>query len=215
MMNPRGIRQMKKLWIFLFSSFIVMALAWAGDIKFDYTWKSPDAQPVIFAGKKVAVVLVSTDRAGRRAVEDSMAKEITKRGAEGVASSEIISETDLKNPDVAKAKFAEAGIAGVMVIRATPKGGEPVDPNMWKDPMYKDVWGFTSRSWNQESGETKKDVKFRVEIAIYSVEQQNLVWIGTTQMKSSKLVEFIQGVIDQIAEEMQKENLLANRPNTN
>jgi hypothetical protein len=204
---------MKKEWTFLFLSLALATVVLAVDIKFTYTWKSPDAQPVIFAGKKVAVVLVSQDRAGRRAVEDAMAKEITKRGAEGVASSEIISETDIKNPDAAKAKFQEAGIAGVMVIRATPQTGDPVDPNMWRDPIYKDVWGFTSRSWKQEeSSAQKKDVKFRVEISIYSVEQNQLIWIGTTEMKSSKLVEFIQGVIDEIAEEMQKADLLANKP---
>src|SRR6202008_4935044 len=108
-----------------------------------------------------------------------------------------------------KEKFKEAGVAGAMVIRATPKGGEPVDPDMWKDPMYKDVWGFTSRSWNETPPEIKKDVKFRVEIAIYSVERDQLIWLGTTEMKSSNLVQFTEGVIDEIAEEMQKEGLLA------
>jgi len=204
-----------KYWNLLILILCMTALSFAADIKFDYTWKSPEAQPVAFAGKKVAVVVISTDRAGRRAVEDKMAKEITRRGVEGLAASEIISEMDLKIPEVAKEKFKEAGVAGAMVIRATPKGGEPVDPNMWKDPMYKDVWGFTSKSWSETSSQSKKDVKFRVEIAIYSLEQDQLIWIGTTEMKSSKLVEFMQGVIDEIAEEMQKEGLLANRPKIN
>jgi hypothetical protein len=195
-------------FLIFFLLFTGLALAIV-DIKFVYTWKSPEAEPVIFAGKKVAVVVVSKDRAGRRAAEESMAKEITKRGAVGIASSSIVDESDLKNPEIAKQKFKEQGVAGVMVIRATPETGQPVDPNLWRNPIYKDIWGFTSRSWNQEaSAQPKKDVKFRVEISIYSVEQDNLIWIGTTEMKSSKLVEFIQGVVDKIAEEMQKAGLL-------
>ena len=205
---------MRKIWNCLWVMSFLTAFAIA-DIKFTYTWKSPEAQPVAFAGKKVTVLLITSDRAGRRAVEDALAREITKRGAEGIPSSEIITETDLKNPDAVKAKFKEAGVAGVMVIRATPQTGEAVDPNMWRDPIYKDVWGFMSRSWLSVPPEIRKDVKFRVEISIYSVEQDQAIWIGTTEMVSTTLPEFIQGIIDEIAEEMQKADLLANRPNTN
>jgi hypothetical protein len=177
-------------------------------IKFDYTWKSPEAQPVIFAGKKVAVLLMSNNRAPRRAAEESLAKEITERGAEGIAASELITESELKIQEIAKVRFKEQNVAGVLAIRGTPRGDEPYDPEMWKNPMYKDVWGFTSRSWNDQP---PKDIRFLVEIGIYSLEQDQLIWLGTTQMKSSNLSEFIQGVVDEIAEEMLKAGLLARK----
>ena len=199
---------MKIVCNLLFLLLLFSAQARAADIKFIYKWKAPDAQPVIFKGKKVAVFLVSNDRAGRRAVEEAVAKEITKRGAEGIAASEIVSESDMKDPQIAKARFYEQNVAGILIIRATPQTGEPVDPNMWRDPMYKDVWGFTSRSWNQAQNSQKEDVKFRVEMNVYSLEQEKLIWIGTSEMKSSNLVEYIQGVIDKIAEEMQKDGLI-------
>jgi hypothetical protein len=67
----------------------------------------------------------------------------------------------------------------------------------------------TGSSWSQEEGSKNapKDVKFRVEIAVYALEQDRLIWIGTTEMKSSELVEFVQGVVDEIAEEMLKAGL--------
>ena len=179
------------------------------DVDFSYTWKSPEAEPVTFADKKVAVILVSKNRAPRRAAEEALAKEITKRGAEGIAANTLVTESELKDEELAKARFKEQGVAGVVVIRGTPKGGQAVDPDMWKDPIYKDIWGFTRSSWNEEeNSKPPKDVKFRVEIAVYALEQDRLIWMGTTEMKSTKLGEFIQDIVDEIAEEMLKAGLL-------
>ena len=177
-------------------------------IKFTYTWKSPEAVPVSFAGKKVAVMLVSTNRAPRAAAEEALAKEITKRGAEGIPAGSIVGESDLRDPAIAKEKFKEQNVDGVVIIKGTPKGDMEYDPDMWKNPIYKDIWGFTSKSWEEEAGRKPADVKFVVKIAVYALEQDRMIWLGTTEMKSSKLVEFVQGVVDEIAEEMQKEGLL-------
>ena len=192
--------------LFLTLAFTIFAHA---DVDFDYTWKSPEAEPVSFAGKKVAVILISTNRAPRVAAEEALAKEITKRGAEGVPANAIVTESEIKDPETAKVRFREQGVAGVVVIRGTPKGGEPVDSDFWKDPIYKDVWGFTSSSWKQAEGsEKKKDVKFRVEVHVYAIEQDRMIWMGTMDMKSSELPEFVSTIVDEIAEEMRKVNLL-------
>lgn len=195
---------------FLFLILIAVSIIVEADVKFTYTWKSPEAQPVIFAGKKVAVVLVTSDRAGRRAAEESLARELRERGVVGVASSSILTESEIKDPNLTKTRFKEEGVAGAMVIRATPMGGGTVDPDMWKDPIYKDVWGFTSKSWKLEesTGMPKEDVRFTVEVSVYSTEQEQMIWLGKTEMKSSKLSEFIQTIVDEIAEEMVKAGLL-------
>jgi|GEM_PF-4154039 len=191
----------------LFLSFFVISVFAEAGIKFTYTWKNPEAESLSFAGKKVAVVVLSTNRAGRRAAEEALAREITKRGAEGIAASAIVTESEIKDRELAKTKFREQSIAGALVVRATPEGGGTVDPDMWKNPIYKDVWGFTSRSWSQEDAKPE-NVRFTVEMTVYSFEQDRTVWIGTTEMKSTKLSEFISGVVDEIAEEMAKVDLL-------
>src|SRR5262249_15717155 len=105
----------------------------------------------------------------------------------------------------------EQNVAGVLVIKGTPKGDEPYDPDMWKNPIYKDVWGFTAKSWSEEANSQPKDVQFIVQLAVYSTEQNQPICLGTTEVKSSKLSEFIQSIVDEIAEEMQKEGLLAKK----
>jgi hypothetical protein len=197
-----------KIAIVAFGLFFIFSIFAEADVKFTYTWKSPEATPVSFAGKKVAVVLVSKNRAPRRAAEEALAKEITKRGAQGIAASELVTESDLKDPALAESRFKEQEIAGVMVIRGTPKGDVKYDPDMWKNPIYKDVWGFTSSSWKSEEAQKQKDIKFVVEIAVYDLAQDELIWMGTTDMKSSELVAFVQNVVDEIAEEMRKAGLL-------
>jgi hypothetical protein len=201
---------MRRTFRILFGLIVLLPLFAQAGVKFTYTWKSPTAQPVIFAGKKVAVLLMSKNRAPRRAAEAALAKEITKRGAEGIAASELITDTEMNDQEIMKTRFKEQNVAGVLAIRGTPKGDESYDPDMWKNPMYKDVWGFTSRSWSQDGTEPKQ-VRFIVEMAVYSLEQNQLIWLGTTEMKSKKLSEFIQTVVDEIAEEMQKEDLLAKK----
>jgi hypothetical protein len=192
--------------------FLLLAGMALADVDFDYVWIAPDAEAVTFNGKKVAVILVSKNRAPRSAAEEALAKELTKRGAEGIAGHTLVTESELKDPELAKTRFKEQEVAGVLIIRGTPKGGEPVDPNMWKDPMYKDIWGFTSKSWQQEVSSTDPDdVEFRVEISLHALEQNRLIWIGTTDMEATELSEFIHGVVDEVADELSKARLLLPR----
>jgi hypothetical protein len=197
--------KMVSMLILLLATFI------QADTNFDYVWKSPEAEPVSFAGKKVAVILVSKNRAARMAAEEALAKEITKRGAQGIAAHTLVTETELKEREPAKARFKEEGVAGAVVIRGTPKGEKEIDPDMWKNPIYKDIWGFTSSSWNQVDENDDANVKFHVEVAVYSLDQDRVIWIGNTQLKAQKLPEFVQSYVDEIAEEMLKAGLLIPR----
>ena len=49
------------------------------------TWKAADAQPLQITGEKVVAVVMINDRSTRRTAEDTLAAEITRRGAQGVA----------------------------------------------------------------------------------------------------------------------------------
>jgi len=193
----------------LILSLLLCANATAG-IKFDLARKSPDAQPVAFAGKKVAVLIMSPNRAARRAAEEFLAKEITVRGAEGVAAHILIPESDLQDKEKAKSLLQEAGVVGAVVIRPLAKGGVSIGPDMWKDPQYESLWGFYGESWRgaEDSAKAPSDLKILVETLVYSLEQDTLLWIGTSQTKASKLDEFIHELVGAVAEEMRKEGLL-------
>ena len=54
------------------------------------TWKSPDAQPLKPEGSKVAAMVMNKNEGSRRAAEDALAREITKRGGQGVPSYTLI-----------------------------------------------------------------------------------------------------------------------------
>ena len=67
-------------------------------------------------GKKIAVLVMSSDAAQRRSAEVYLANDLTNRGAQGIPSYTLIGLTD-PNVDYARSRFKEAGVDGVIVLR--------------------------------------------------------------------------------------------------
>ena len=55
--------------------------------------------------------MVSTNQASRRAAEDALARELTRRGAVGVAAYTVLGDVDLKNEGRIKEAFEQSGAA--------------------------------------------------------------------------------------------------------
>ena len=70
--------------------------------EFVSTWRSPTAQPLRLAGTKVVAVFMSKKEGVRRHAEDAMAREITKRGAQGVPSYTVIDERLIRDEKFAR-----------------------------------------------------------------------------------------------------------------
>src|SRR3954468_9270573 len=92
------------------------ATSFAGT-SFRTTWKSPEAQPGTFKGKKVIAVFMSTDEALRRGVEGTLPREMKSLGIEGVAAYMLVATADLRDEGKAKAMLTESGAAGVVALR--------------------------------------------------------------------------------------------------
>jgi len=67
---------------------------------FESTWKSPDAKPLQLRDRRVAAVFVSRDPLLRRIAEDAMAREITARGARGVAAYTFLSDSEIRDREM-------------------------------------------------------------------------------------------------------------------
>lgn len=84
---------------------------------FQSTWKSPEAKPLQLKGRKVVAVFVSRDPLLRRRAEDAMAREITARGAMGVAAYTFLSDSEVRDQEAAQAKAATLGFAAAAAMR--------------------------------------------------------------------------------------------------
>jgi len=181
---------------------------------FSSTWRAPDAKPGTFKGKKVVAVFVSQDEALRRGVEETLAVELNKRGAEGVPAYEIIPTPEIKDEAKAKARITEAGAAGVVALRLVGREQEVSGSagGYYAAAPYTGVWGgYWGYGWGgiYDPGYLRTDTILHVETLVYSLEQNKLVWAGQSKTTNPSNVDaFIKDLVGKVAAEMKKSGLI-------
>ena len=181
---------------------------------FQSTWRSPEARPLRLSGKKVFAVFVQPNPTLRRRGEDAMVREITARGARGVPSYTVLSESELKDADAAKRKAEELGFSGAVVMRIV--GSETqytFEPAYWGRPHYRHFWGgYWGWGWGTvyEPGYLREDKIVKVETLVYSLEQDQLVWAGVSRtFNPAEIESFVSELAGAITKELAREGLLA------
>jgi hypothetical protein len=198
--------------------FLAIAAATAtsayGGTSFRSTWKSPDAKPGTFRGKKVVAVFISTDEALRRGVEASLAYELTQRGALGVPAYELIPTADIRDEAKAKARIGESGAAGVVALRLVGReqelSGSPA--GYYGGPSYAGMWGgYWGYGWAgvYDPGYIRTDTVMHIETLVYSLEQNKLVWAGQSKSTNPKSVDkLVKDIVGKVASEVKKAGLV-------
>jgi len=193
----------------------VLAGAAAGaGTSFTSTWKDPDAKPGTFQGKKVVAVFMSQDEALRRGIEGSLAADLTRRGAQGVPAYSLIPTSDIKDEAKAKAKITESGATGVVILRLVGQEQELTESSAmyYATPGYGSMWGgYWGTGWGgiYDPGYVRMEKFFHVEVLVYSVEQNKLVWAGVTKTKNPKSADkLVRDIVDKVAGEMKKSGLI-------
>jgi hypothetical protein len=182
--------------------------------EFVSTWRSPTAQPLRLAGTKVVAVFMSKKEGVRRHAEDAMAREITKRGAQGVPSYTVIDERLIRDEKFARSAFERLGFAGSVVMRVVGNQTQVTyTPSYWTAyPYYGHFWGgYWGWGWGSVYApgylETEKVVS--VETLVYSLRQDQLVWAGVSRTTDpSNLDSFIEELAGAITDQMKSDGLL-------
>jgi hypothetical protein len=185
---------------------------------FESTWKSPDAKPLQLRGRKVAAVFVSRDPMLRRVAEDAMAKEITARGAMGVAAYTFLSDSEVRDREAAQAKAASLGFAAAAVMRVVGRQTQYVHepPHViWARPPYRRIWGdYWGWGWGTvwAPGYLREERIVKVETLVYSLEDDQLVWAGVSRtFEPLRIEDFIADLAVAVSEEMARDGLIAER----
>jgi hypothetical protein len=199
----------------LLSSVGLLVLTGCSSTQFTTTWNAPDAQLTHIApGAKVGALVMHPEVALERVVEDALASELTKRGADGIAAYTILGNIEPRNEEAARKAFAEAGAEAVVVMRGMSEQTE-VDyraPTYYSAPTYNGFWGgYYGHSWNMvyEPGYLQTTRIVTVETLVYDLESNELVWAGRSRtVEPSKLNSFIREIVDEVAKEMRKAGVL-------
>jgi hypothetical protein len=175
---------------------------------FHSTWKAPDARPVSTRGEKVIALVVNTNEAARRAAEDALARELTRRGAVGIAAYTIPGSVDLRNEGEIRAAFEKTGAVGVVVLRPVGKEKEVyATPSVYAGP-YGTFWGgYYPGAWSAPQVYTSTIVI--VETLVYSLRQNKLVWAGESRTTDPSNVDaFVRELAAAAAAEMKKQGVI-------
>jgi hypothetical protein len=187
----------------------------AGGTTFVSTWKAPVARPLNFKGKKVAALVISKEKAVRFGAEDYLAREITQRGAQGLAAYGLIPEELTQDKEKAKAILEKEGVAGVVAMRVVGKD-QQMSANaasFYAGPAYATFWGSGYYSWGwggvYDASYLRTDTIVSVETLVFSLEQDKLVWAGVSQTTNpTKVPEFIKKLTAKVADELKKQGLI-------
>lgn len=184
-----------------------------GSTTFTSTWKAPDAQRVDPVGKSIAALVISGDKKQRRDAEVYLTHELTIRGARGVAAYTLIG-LDHPTVDYARTRFKEAGVEGVVIMRLVAHDQRViVDPGGFSGSAY-GTFGSYYSSYGMEltysTGSVQTDTVVTIETLIYSLNQDKLLWAGTSRTSNPEGVQsLITEVADAVSSQVVKQGLVA------
>lgn len=195
------------------------------------SWKSPKAGPLNLKGEGVAAVVMVRDDFKRKNAEDALAREITHYGAKGVPMYTLMSDPAEGNEAIARAAIERAGVKGIVVMR--PKGTRKTTESYksYTGSTYAGYWGgYYDYGWGSawgargatpmmmgsyyspgtvETHTTTTEVTV-VEVLVYSLKQNLLVWGGESESTPpEKVDEFVIQVAAGAVKELKKSGLIS------
>ena len=185
---------------------VAIILSACGGTTFTSTWKAPDAHRIDPSGKIIAALVISGDKRQRRSAEVYLAHELTTRGANGVAAYTLIG-LEHPNVDDAIARFKQAGVQGVVVMRLVAHDKQViVDPGGFSGSAYTTFGSYYSSYGMQVSystGSVQTDEVVTIETLIYSLTKDKLLWAGTSRSSNpDSLQSLVTEVADAVAREV-------------
>lgn len=196
-----------------------LTLGACASTKFNSTWKAPDVQSLNFQGQKVAAVVLSPDESTRLGAEGALARELVNRGVQAVPAYNLIPPNETRDKDKAKVLFNQAGIVGVVAMRAVGSEKEisaSAGSYHWGAPYYGSFWGtgYYGYGWGAvyDPGYLRTDTIVTVETLVYDLRTDKLVWAGKSQTTNPSRVDaLIKELVSAAAAEMKKQGLIRSK----
>ena len=194
-----------------------MVLTACASTSFEYSWKDPSATPLQIEGSKVAAIAMMESPASRRAAEDALVRELNARGAEGVPMYTIMPGASPGNEAEVREALNNMGFAGAVVLRPVETRTEIVSSpqSIFLGPNYFRLWdGYYSFGWHDPwRFGVAADVRTRrivsVEVLVYSLRQNRLVWGGQTSTADPATVErLVETTAKRVVTELKRQGLL-------
>jgi hypothetical protein len=180
--------------------------------KFTATWKAPGVEGLAYAGKKVVGLIVSDDLSLSMSAEEALARELTAKGAQGVAAYRLIPREEIRNKDSARRWLEQSGAAGVVIMRLVDVSKETTPSAfVWQSASYyNSLWAYYPYAWGStfDIG-ARTDIKVVVETMVFDIKGDRLVWAGTSEsVNPGDAQALVAAIADSAADQMRKDGLI-------
>ena len=186
------------------------------DNDFVSTWRAPGSEPLNFAGRKVAAVLIVDDQNLRVSAEEALARELTARGSIGVPAYRVIPKEELTKKDAAKGWFDRAGIQGLVILRLVQTDTQKVYSSaIWSSGYYNYAWDYWGNGWASvyPLGKAREERTITVETLLYDLSKGTPIWAAVTRTTDPKDPQrYIKGLTIDIVKRLQQDGLVTKAP---
>jgi hypothetical protein len=185
----------------------VLTAAACATTSFQATWRAPEVGPLNFRGAKVAALVISSDKGFRLPAEDELARQITAQGAVGVAAYTLVPDDVIRDDTKSRALMEQAGVTGVVSMRVVSNEQRitSTPSSFWMGPPHAAFWGrpgwgrgYWGWGWGfaYAAPVIQTDRLVSVETLIFSLAQDKLVWVATSQTTNPSNV---QGLVRELS----------------
>lgn len=180
--------------------------------KFKSTWKAPDVERLNFAGKKVAAVVIGGDENLQVSAEEELARQLTSRGAQGVAAYRMVPREEMRDKDKVRGWFERAGVAGIVVMRIVSADKEVTyTPDVWLTTTYANPWDYYAYGWSTPIGgvQRREETVVTIETLLFDLQGGKLVWAGVSEKTNPKGEQkVVKELVEAVVSELRKEGLV-------
>jgi len=182
-------------------------------------WKDPTAQPLtVKAGDTVVAMVISRIESNRRAGETALAAELERHGVKAVPSYTLVPTEEVNNKDAALARIRQTGAAAVVVMRPVRRSQQTtfvpptyMGPGPYGGPYG--AWGpYYGYGWSAaySPGYVVTDEIVQIEILVFDLRQDKLVWAGMSQTTNPPALEaFMRDLVSAAGDEMARMGVIA------
>lgn len=170
----------------------------AGSTSIEASWRAPTMRPGEVT--KAVTMFASIDGALRRSSEDALARELDARGMT-VAPAYSVLLPEVRDRDAVRSALIAAGFDGIITIRMVGKQN--------RDEYYPTFDLYWGEAWGPVFTETV----VRVEISVYSLISNQLLWSALSRsIDPDGVGELIADVVEIIGHELDREGVIARAP---
>lgn len=192
---------------------LLVTLAGCASTSIRDSWTAPGIQgPLDY--QKILVVFMDPTEATRRAAEDALVARIGSDRA--VASHTMFTVQEVQNADqnesANRGKVEAAGIDSAVIMRLVNEQQKmSYSPGMTYPSYYGGFYGYYGRGWGMaySPGYMRTDTVVSVETNLYSLENDELVWAGTTEtLNPNDVAKMVNEIADAVSKDLRSKGLV-------